>query len=161
MGLLPRGEINTIKKSSLFVFYLAWVVGEKGEGNRRGQKKTPKEKRGMASSPPPPRPATSYACHTKACSCMKLYFNDWGRKTRSIAFICCPCPFLQSWCRTGGPWRHEYTPAKRKEPDDYQGPYSECSPSRQLNRHWYIVGLLEEVRTYDIRCWYPGKGTSV
>ena len=146
MGLLPRGKINTIKKSSYwavlpcnlieqwfswkqinkspslgafekwiqvfeavsckpFVRVLSSVSGRrKRRGEEEGVKKTPKEKRGMATSPPPLSltPATQ-----RPARVWNYISTSGGRKTHSIAFICCPCPFLQSWCRTGGPWRHE------------------------------------------------------
>ena len=120
MGLLPRGKINTIKKSSYravlpcnlieqwfswkqiskspslgafekwidlqvfeavsckpFVRVLSSVSGRrKRRGEEEGVKKNAKGKTGNGYLAPPP-PSLSYACHTKACSCMKLYFNEW------------------------------------------------------------------------------------
>ena len=54
------------------------MVGEKEERKRRGLKENAKGKTGNGYLAPPP--SLSYACHTKNCSCMKLYFNEWGEE---------------------------------------------------------------------------------
>ena len=202
MGLLPRGKINTIKKSSYwavlpcnlieqwfswkqinkslslgafekwidlqvfeavsckpFVRVLSSVSGRrKRRGEEEGVKKTPKEKRGMATSPPPL--SLTPATQRPARVWNYISTSEGGRLTASHLSV-----VHVLFCSLG------VEPVDRdvmnKPPRNVKNPMITrvLILNVLLAASLIVTGTLwvfwREVRTYDIRCWYPGKGTSV